>query len=567
MRIYPAVHYTMGGLWVDYNLMSTIPGLFVLGEANFSDHGANRLGASALMQGLADGYFVLPYTIGDYLAQTKLEPRRRDARRRSRSRGGGRRARRNACWRSRASAPSTSFHRELGKIMWDNCGMARNEPGPRGRRWRRSRSCARSSGRTCSVAGRGRRAQPGAGEGRARGRLPGVRRAACAATRWRARNPAAAISARSTRPPTARRMRDDEKFCHVAAWEYAGPDRAPVLHKEPLDVRERPAGDEELQVAMRTHAERLAAEERGGDRAASCTYEANDVSPDMSFLEMLDVVNEDLIAQGRGADRLRPRLPRRHLRHVRRGDQRHPARPGDRGTTTCQLHMRQLQGRRRSTSSRGARKAFPVITDLIVDRSAFDRIIAGRRLHLGAAPARRPTATRSRSRRTTPTWRWTPPRASAAAPAWPPARTPRPCSSSSAKVSHLALLPQGQPSAGPRAGDGRADGRRRLRRLHQPRRVRGGLPEGDQPRVHRRDEPRLRPRRACARADVNRPARTPRADACRQAGTARPGAVRTCVCSNSRGLSISRSPFDQGRERPRVREVPMKFLCLICADR
>ena len=74
MRIYPAIHYTMGGLWVDYNLMSTIPGLFVIGEANFSDHGANRLGASALMQGLADGYFVLPYTIGDYLAQTKLTP-------------------------------------------------------------------------------------------------------------------------------------------------------------------------------------------------------------------------------------------------------------------------------------------------------------------------------------------------------------------------------------------------------------------------------------------------------------------------------------------------------------
>ena len=130
MRIYPAVHYTMGGLWVDYNLMSTIPGLFVLGEANFSDHGANRLGASALMQGLADGYFVLPYTIGDYLADAKLDEGRREPPRRSR-----RPRRRSPSGMQRLLAIKgkrtvDSFHRELGKIMWDNCGMARNaEPG------------------------------------------------------------------------------------------------------------------------------------------------------------------------------------------------------------------------------------------------------------------------------------------------------------------------------------------------------------------------------------------------------------------------------------------------------
>jgi len=127
MRIYPAVHYTMGGLWVDYNLMSNLPGLFVLGEANFSDHGANRLGASALMQGLADGYFVLPYTIGDYLAPqlgtaavpvtdaafTQAEAEVNDTIRRYLGNGGTR----TVDW----------FHRELGKIMWDNCGMARSE--------------------------------------------------------------------------------------------------------------------------------------------------------------------------------------------------------------------------------------------------------------------------------------------------------------------------------------------------------------------------------------------------------------------------------------------------------
>jgi succinate dehydrogenase / fumarate reductase, flavoprotein subunit len=138
MRIYPAPHYTMGGLWVDYHLQTTVPGLFAIGEANFSDHGANRLGASALMQGLADGYFVLPYTIGDYLApssgRSRSTPRRRSSTRP-----------RPRC-RPAPNASSTTagravdwFHRELGKILWDYCGMERNrraregpvgDPGP-----------------------------------------------------------------------------------------------------------------------------------------------------------------------------------------------------------------------------------------------------------------------------------------------------------------------------------------------------------------------------------------------------------------------------------------------------
>ncbi len=128
MRIYPAVHYTMGGLWVDYNLMSTIPGLFVLGEANFSDHGANRLGASALMQGLADGYFVIPYTIGNYLAANKGakvaadHPDVQAAEAATKERN----ARLLAV---NGKETPTYFHRELGKIMWEHCGMARNEAG------------------------------------------------------------------------------------------------------------------------------------------------------------------------------------------------------------------------------------------------------------------------------------------------------------------------------------------------------------------------------------------------------------------------------------------------------
>src|SRR5439155_4274599 len=128
MRIYPAIHYTMGGLWVDYNLMTTIPGLYAIGEANFSDHGANRLGASALMQGLADGYFILPYTIGDYLTTTKLE--KLDA-----SHAGVRDAeagvvkQTNRLLEIRGKRTVTSFHRELGKLLWDQCGMARSEAG------------------------------------------------------------------------------------------------------------------------------------------------------------------------------------------------------------------------------------------------------------------------------------------------------------------------------------------------------------------------------------------------------------------------------------------------------
>jgi succinate dehydrogenase / fumarate reductase flavoprotein subunit len=130
MRIYPAVHYTMGGLWVDYNLMSTIPGLFVLGEANFSDHGANRLGASALMQGLADGYFVIPYTIGNYLASQKLGKVDPAGQEFKKAEGDvGERTKRLLANTGKGKRTATSFHRELGKLLWDNCGMARNAAG------------------------------------------------------------------------------------------------------------------------------------------------------------------------------------------------------------------------------------------------------------------------------------------------------------------------------------------------------------------------------------------------------------------------------------------------------
>ena len=136
MRIYPAIHYTMGGLWVDYNLMSTIPGLHVLGEANFSDHGANRLGASALMQGLADGYFVIPYTIGELPGRHSRCRRSRPITTRSRRRPTTvQSADRSGCWRSRAATASARSIASSARIMWDDVGMARNEAGlqPRAR--------------------------------------------------------------------------------------------------------------------------------------------------------------------------------------------------------------------------------------------------------------------------------------------------------------------------------------------------------------------------------------------------------------------------------------------------
>jgi succinate dehydrogenase / fumarate reductase flavoprotein subunit len=232
MRIYPAIHYTMGGLWVDYHLMSTIPGLFVLGEANFSDHGANRLGASALMQGLSDGYFVIPYTLGDYLANNKLEPVSVS----------------NPAVRDTAVAAETilkrllsvngrrtvdSFHRQLGKIVWDYCGMSRNAAGLetaigqiqalREEYWQDVRV-------------------PGTGEDfnqtlEKAGRVADFFELAelmCVDALHR--NESCGGHFREEyQTPDGEAQRDDEHFSYVAAWEYCGPGKPETLVKEPLE--------------------------------------------------------------------------------------------------------------------------------------------------------------------------------------------------------------------------------------------------------------------------------------------------------------------------------------------
>ena len=232
MRIYPAVHYTMGGLWVDYNLMSTIPGLHVAGEANFSDHGANRLGASALMQGLADGYFVIPYTIGDYLASTKLEkvtaehPAFREAKEQVEQRT-------KRLLSINGQRTVDSFHRQLGQIMWDKCGMARTAEGlkqalveiPKLREefWQNVRVPGSGAELNQSLEKAGRVAD--FLEFAELMCIDALHREESCGGHFR--------SEHQTEDGEAKR--DDANFAYVAAWEYAGEGKAPILNKEPLN--------------------------------------------------------------------------------------------------------------------------------------------------------------------------------------------------------------------------------------------------------------------------------------------------------------------------------------------
>jgi len=231
MRIYPAIHYTMGGLWVDYNLMSTIPGLHVIGEANFSDHGSNRLGASALMQGLADGYFVLPYTIGHYLATTK--PDSLDS-----SHAAFRAVEKEVHERTqrllsiRGKLTVDTIHRKLGKLLWDHCGMSRNEgglkialekiPALRAEFWRNVNVVGSNEELNQALEKAGRVADfLELAELMCRDALE--RRESCGC-HFR----------EESQTPEGEALRDDKNFAHVAAWEYTGENSPPLLHKEPL---------------------------------------------------------------------------------------------------------------------------------------------------------------------------------------------------------------------------------------------------------------------------------------------------------------------------------------------
>jgi len=232
MRIYPAPHYTMGGLWVDYNLMSTLPGLHVIGEANFSDHGANRLGASALMQGLADGYFILPYTIGNYLAQARLPPV-------SPSHPEVRRTEADVAEKVRkllavkGSRSVDSFHRELGRLMWDECGMSRNRAGLEGA-IDRVRALRERFWKDVFVAGSGEDLNQSLEKA---GRVADFLEFAelmCEDALHREESCGGHFR-EEYQTADGEAKRDDARFSYVAAWEFAGVGNAPKLSKEPLE--------------------------------------------------------------------------------------------------------------------------------------------------------------------------------------------------------------------------------------------------------------------------------------------------------------------------------------------
>ncbi len=232
MRIFPAIHYTMGGLWVDYQLMSTIPGMFVMGEANFSDHGANRLGASALMQGLSDGYFIIPYTIGNYLASTKLDKV-------DEGNAEVRGALENVTSITKrllgikGNRTIDSFHRELGKVMWDDCGMGRNARGLehaigkirelREEYWQHVLVPGSADDLNQSLEKAGRVAD-----------YMELGELLCVDALHR--NESCGGHFREEfQTPEGEALRNDSEFTYAAAWEYQGQNQPAKLNKEPLE--------------------------------------------------------------------------------------------------------------------------------------------------------------------------------------------------------------------------------------------------------------------------------------------------------------------------------------------
>ena len=235
MRIYPAVHYTMGGLWVDYNLMSNLPGLHVLGEANFSDHGANRLGASALMQGLADGYFVIPYTIGNYLAtqmnkkisvdRPEFAAARKEVEQRI-----------QRLLSIKGKRTVTSFHRELGTLVWEKCGMARSEASLK-EALQKIPALREEFWQNVNVLGEGAEFNQALEQA---GRVADfLEFAELMCEDALERNESCGGHFRTEyQTEEGEALRNDDEFCHVAAWQYNGPDAKPTRHIEPLEFEE-----------------------------------------------------------------------------------------------------------------------------------------------------------------------------------------------------------------------------------------------------------------------------------------------------------------------------------------
>jgi succinate dehydrogenase / fumarate reductase flavoprotein subunit len=231
MRIFPAVHYTMGGLWVDYNLMSTIPGLHVLGEANFSDHGANRLGASALMQGLADGYFVIPYTLQHYIASTTLPKVSTDHEAFTEA-AAEQQGRIDRLLAVKGDRTARELHRELGKVLWNNVGMGRNDAGLR-KAMSQVPPLREEFWKRVSVPGDANNVNKNLEyAGRVADYLEFAELLALDALERR--ESCGGHFREESQTPDNEAQRDDANFSHVTAWEFTGVGKAPVAHLEPL---------------------------------------------------------------------------------------------------------------------------------------------------------------------------------------------------------------------------------------------------------------------------------------------------------------------------------------------
>ena len=464
MRIYPAVHYVMGGLWVDYDLQSSIPGLFVTGEANFSDHGANRLGASALMQGLADGYFVLPNTIRDYLAKGPFEQLPEDTAEvvAARTAVEERTARLLAVNGERSV---DSFHKELGNVMWEYCGMERSEEGLlkaidliRGLRdefWRNVRILGAADTLNQSLEKAGRVA-----DFLELGELMCIdalhRRESCGG-HFRL----------ESQTEDGEALRDDDGFLYVAAWEFAGGDgdgemSTPVLHKEDLvyeaiELKQRATSDHPTTFYAPPQSvdptpirrEDPDHEPHPEDLAAGRTRHKGELDLQGQGHQPRHELPRDARRpqraaqhQGRGADRVRLRLSRGHLRHVRPDDLRRG--PRSREDDDLPAAHAQLQRRRghhhravagqRLPGDQGPRRR-PRLVRPIIQAGGYISVNTGSAPDADATPVPKPDADR----------------AFAAAECIGCGACVAACPNASAmlfmgaKVTHLSELPQGQP--------------------------------------------------------------------------------------------------------------------------
>jgi len=359
MMIYPAIHYTMGGIWVDYELMTSIKGLFAIGECNFSDHGANRLGASALMQGLADGYFVLPYTIQNYLADQITVPRfSTDL---PEFAAAEKAVQEKIDWMMNIKGKKSvdSIHKELGHIMWEYVGMGRTAEGLK-EGLKKLKEVRKEFEKELFI--------PGDKEGmnveldKAIRLYDFITMGELVAYDALNRNESCGGHFREEyQTEEGEAKRDDENYFYVACWEYQGSDeKEPVLLKEPL-----------VYVSFTLKVWRQKGPKAKG---AFETYQMKDIPGDTSFLEMLDILNEQLISEGK-----EPVVFDHDCREGICGMcslyiNGHPHGPAT-GATTCQIYMRRFNDGDTITVEPWRSAGFPVIKDLMVDRTAYDKIM------------------------------------------------------------------------------------------------------------------------------------------------------------------------------------------------